>query len=104
MCISFFLFQGNNVKIIYCAVGTCPNNYGVSPGKGKFPDPSRDMERFSMWLKLINNVTLSTLAPEEVRDRFMVCLKHFEPSFYMRDGKVTALSNDAVPTKFLTGI
>lgn len=85
-------------------MSSCPNNYGRFHGKGKFPDPVEDPARFDMWVKLVANPMLKGLPSDEIYEKYMVCLRHFEPHFYMKDGKVGNLNKEAVPTKFLTGI
>jgi hypothetical protein len=76
-----------------CSVPTC---YRPVATRLRFPNPGKYPERFSDWLKLIDNTQiLITLDSWKVYNHHTVCGLHFENHYFAANNK---LKNTALPT------
>jgi hypothetical protein len=75
-----------------CSVPTC---YRPVATRHRFPNPGKYPERFSDWLKRIDNTQLITLDSWKVCNHHTVCGLQFENHYFAANNK---LKNTAVPT------
>ena len=57
-----------------CSVPGCDDR---KSSRHRFPNPTKDTERFYMWIQLIDNPKLGQMDPIRVYNNFRVCHQHF---------------------------
>lgn len=85
--------------IIKCCVPNCED---VCSHRHRFPNPKKDFERYTKWLELTGNSTLTSIDSDEVYANKRICRRHFEMKHFSFGSN--RLHRNALPALYLPGM
>jgi hypothetical protein len=95
-CVIPIIWHKSNIVKNHDEIVQCSYMLSSSCNQDRFPNPGKYPERFSDWLKRIDNTQLITLDSWKVyNNHHTVCGLHFENHYFAANNK---LKNTAVPT------